>query len=118
MKKLCFVVLTALLSLQNTQAQSKIFGKIHSTDNTTFEFVNVLLMNALDTTLVKGTITDSLGQYEFDNVNPGSYFIKGSMVGFGNGVSDVIDYHGQYDLEISTISLTGGVELSEVVVKA
>ena len=118
MKKLCFVVLTALFTLQNTHAQSKIIGKIISSEGTAMEFVNVLLMNASDSSLVKGTITDSIGHYEFEDVTNGSYFVKGSMVGFGNGVSENFTFDNTSNVDIPGIMLTDGVELNEVVVTA
>jgi hypothetical protein len=117
MKKLCFVVLTAFLFLQNTQAQSKLLGKIIAQDNAPMEFVNVLLMNASDTSLVKGTITDSMGMYEFEDISPGDYLIQASMVGFGSSQSPSFSYDGS-KLLIKSITLNDGIELSEVVVTA
>src|SRR5210317_1306719 len=75
-------------------------------------------MNANDSSLVKGTITDSIGLYEFENSEAGTYFIKASMVGFGSGNSETINYDGTSKILIESISLIDGVELSEVVVKA
>ena len=44
--------------------------------------VNVLLLKAADSSMVKGAITDSKGKYIFKNVSAGKYQINYSSVGF------------------------------------
>lgn len=116
MKKLFLILFTSLFFLPKANAQSKIFGTISTADNEPIEFANVLLMNSQDSSLVKGTITDSLGRYSYDHVSPGSYFIKASMVGYGAGESAVFAYDGTNSLEVPLVNISDGVDLNEVVV--
>jgi len=51
--------------------------------------VSVLLLN-LDSTIVKGAVTDQAGQFRIEDVAAGSYFISASMVGYSGFVSQEI----------------------------
>jgi len=46
------------------------------------EFVNVVVMNQSDSTLVTGAVTDNKGKFEIDHVPMGSYFIRYSLLGY------------------------------------
>ena len=120
MKKLLLIVLPALVLLQNSfgQSQGTITGKVLDQDNRPLEFANVLLNRASDSLFLKGGITDSLGNYVFDQISEGEYFIQASMVGFGSGTSAPIKVNGSGPVAIGEIILTDGVQLSEVTVKA
>ena len=41
-----------------------------------FPFVNIALLNSLDSSNIKGTITDELGNYEFLNLKSGNYKLR------------------------------------------
>ena len=118
MKRLSTLFCSVIFLFNITQAQSKISGKIIAGENDPLEFVNVLLMNHADSTLAKGSITDSTGYYEFLNADNGSYYILASMVGFEEGASKAFTYDGQIDVALPEIQLQDGVELNEVFVTA
>ncbi len=120
MKKLLLIVLPALVLLQNSfgQSQGTITGKVLDQESRPLEFANVLLNRASDSLFLKGGITDSLGNYVFDQISEGEYFIQASMVGFGSGTSAPIKVNGSGPVTIGEIILTDGVQLSEVTVKA
>ncbi|HMG93905.1 MAG TPA: outer membrane beta-barrel family protein [Chryseolinea sp.] len=62
--------------------------------------VSVLLLN-LDSTIVKGAVTDQAGQFRIEDVAAGSYFISASMVGYSGFVSQEIH------AGVSNIALNG-----------
>lgn len=59
-----------------------IFGTIKGEDDQPLEFVNVMLYDAKDTTLVQGTVTDKDGNFIFHDCVPQIYLLRASMVGF------------------------------------
>ena len=117
MKKLFYILFIALI-VQNSYTQSSIQGKVLSTNTETLEFVNVVLRTSKDSSMVKGSITDSTGTFVFENVETGNYFIEASMVGFGNGQSALIFHDGNTDSNIKELTLQDGIQLSEVIVTA
>ncbi len=84
------------------------------------EFANVLLLNAADSSLVKGTISDSLGQFSLQNVPFNQYLISTRSIGFAPVYGPLFELsadnpnhdQGQMRLGESAISL------DEVVVKS
>ena len=63
------------------QGQS-IVGKVMEQNGSPLPSVNVLLLNSTDSSLVKGAVSDTLGNYIFDNVHQGSYLLSASMIGY------------------------------------
>ncbi|NBA86486.1 TonB-dependent receptor [Emticicia sp. CRIBPO] len=56
------------------------------------EFLSVVLLNAKDSTLAKGAITDVQGKYELKGMPAGSYFISVTGVGFTKTTSSIFEY--------------------------
>src|SRR5687768_9126963 len=79
-----FVLLFILSSLIAWQAfsQSQIRGKVQESDGKPLPFANVLLLNAKDSTLVKGMVSSEAGLYSLDRVGAGEYRIAATMVGY------------------------------------
>ncbi len=71
----------SLVLFSNLNAQT-IQGKILDKENKPQEFVNILLLNAADSTLHKGTITDVNGDFLFEDIANGKYLVAASMVGY------------------------------------
>jgi hypothetical protein len=94
-------------------AQSKIRGVVRDIHGSPIAAATVLLLNSTDSILVKGTVTNSTGNYYFDNIGAGKYFITSSSVGFlpgsigifpVNSNNEEID-HGVIELEPLPASL-------------
>lgn len=114
---------TLFLISQFAGAQSpekaQIVGKVTDKLGQPLDFTNVLLLNPKDSSLVKGTISDSTGVYLFEMVDQGSYLLSATMVGY-NAL-----YYGPFEVakassqvEIPTLKLEDGVALKEVTVTA
>ncbi|MBL7826249.1 MAG: TonB-dependent receptor, partial [Saprospiraceae bacterium] len=99
------------------QAQ-KISGVVLHSDGTPAEFATVLLHNAADSTLVKGAISNDTGNFDFEQIQTGKYFLRSNLVGSGAVVSDIFDYQG-VDLQLPSLKLqAAGKELAQVTITA
>ncbi|WP_071594887.1 outer membrane beta-barrel family protein [Pontibacter roseus] len=63
--------------------QATIAGKVLEGENKPMGYANVLLLQAADSSLVKGTLSDDTGAFLFEGVAVGRYKVVASMVGYG-----------------------------------
>lgn len=113
---LLLLFVTPLLHAQD-QEKSLLTGKVTDNANKPLDFTNVLLLNPKDSSLVKGTISDSTGTYIFEMVTKGTYLLSATLVGYN------ATYYGPFEvtanaMEIPTLPLEAGVALKEVTVTA
>ncbi len=114
--KSIFLTVTLLIGVSNLLFAQKITGQIVDDKAKPAEFVSIMLLQAQDSTLAKGAITDMDGKYELENVEKGKYFIRASLVGFKNVESPVFEYAGN-DLKINSLSMNIlSTELKEVTI--
>lgn len=73
---------------QNLPGKAKLSGAILDEKSQPFPFVNVLLLQAKDSVLVKGLAADENGKYVFDQVANGKYLVLVSMVGYQKNYSE------------------------------
>ncbi|TDE16483.1 TonB-dependent receptor domain-containing protein [Dyadobacter psychrotolerans] len=103
MKILIYFTVALLLSGSFVYAQTTSTGKVSGTvldeKSEIFPFVNVLLLNAKDSTLAKGLVSDDKGKFIFEQVAAGRYLTLVSMVGYQKEYSKV------FTVEIGLISL-------------
>lgn len=110
--KACVVL---LFITQALQAQTSIHGFVKSEDNKFIAGTSVLLLNAKDSALIKGTITPASGKFNFENIQPGNYIISASFSGFNFYYSKPIAIINKQDADAGTIQLTKEtVELNTV----
>lgn len=119
MKQLCFFILFSTLTFSSVFAQ-KITGIALDATGKPQEFANVLVLQAKDSSLVKGAVTDADGHFEIDNFaqnTEGGYFLQISMVGFKNFMSE--KFTATADKDFGSIKLqTLDQELKSVTVTA
>ncbi len=110
-------LLLGIIQITTTQAQI-IQGVVTDNLGKPVEFASVLLYRASDTTLIKGSATNTSGQYTLPQVDAGSYFINAQLVGMGVGATPVFEYKGG-DYSVPTIAMSDKtVELQGVVITA
>jgi hypothetical protein len=73
---------------QPLPGKAKLSGAVLDEKSLPFPFVNVLLLNARDSVLVKGLAADENGKYFFDQVANGKYLVLVSMVGYKKNYSE------------------------------
>ncbi|MEZ5042907.1 MAG: TonB dependent receptor [Saprospiraceae bacterium] len=95
-------------------AQGTIEGLVLDGNKEAIIGANVLLLNATDSSFVRGDITDGSGHYIFEKITNGSYFISTTMVGYNSFYTPTFNMTENADLRMDPIRLEGGVTLSEV----
>jgi len=113
-----YLLLVVLFASFNLQAQDGIIkGKVLDAENNPQEFVNVLLLNPADTSLIKGVVTNFEGEYTFEKLPADSYLISASMIGFNDAFAPIVKLTNN-TINLDPMILTEGVALSEVTVTA
>lgn len=65
-------------------------GSVKDSLNAALPYAAVGLLNAKDSSLVKGALCNDSGAYMFDNIKPGSYLIKVEVMGYPEQFSHII----------------------------
>jgi len=118
MMKVLIFTGTFLLYAINAEAQVIITGTILEENGTPLPTANVLLLHPSDSSLVKGAVTDHSGFYELNNIDPGSYLLSVSMIGFQRYMSSVFEVNRE-SIEFEEITLQVSMErMDEVGVTA
>lgn len=100
------------------QTQRTVSGTLLDEKDTALPFVNVLLLNAADSSLAKAVVTDLDGAYIIENITDNQYFIKASMVGyedFNSPIFNINEANKQVKFQPVKLQLSS-TELKEVVV--
>jgi outer membrane receptor protein involved in Fe transport len=77
-----FFLTVLLFTSHQLIAQHTISGKVEDTEKKEMPFVNVMLLQPKDSSLIKGTVTEDTGKYEITDVANGSYLLSISFMGF------------------------------------
>lgn len=78
-----FVPCLFVFSVHAQQTTSTILGVIaDKTSNNPIEFASVELLKISDSSVVKGTVTDAKGKFNFDQVKNGNYLLRYSFIGY------------------------------------
>jgi hypothetical protein len=108
-----------LFSFFFVQSQSKIHGNVFDENGEAVAFANVLTLNPVDSSLVKGMVTDVEGKYAFENITPGTYLLNITMLGYAPVYTPVEIDSENDDVDMGTTTLGENSEhLSEVEIVA
>jgi len=89
---LLLVVTTAFFMRANAQAKNgKISGTVIDGSSRIIESATITLRNSKDSSVAKISVADKSGNYAFDNIAPGKYFVSISAVGHQPGYSEPIE---------------------------
>ncbi len=118
--QLLILTISALFALNaNLIAQAQIIGTIADKSGKALPFSNILLLNAKDSSFVKGDIAKEDGSFAIQNVVMGRYLCQISMVGFTNKYSNVFLLTPQYLTQnLGKTVLTEVSELKTIEIKA
>jgi hypothetical protein len=109
-QKLLLVFLISNFPVSICSAQTKIYGKITDTSGKPVLYANVLLLNAKDSVLVKGTLTNESGRFTFENITKGKYLINTTHTGIEAIYSSVFEIpEKQESLDMGVIQLRKNV---------
>jgi hypothetical protein len=107
-----------LIGLQlSSFSQNAIRGSVTDSIKTPIPFCSMALLNASDSSLVKGNLSDSIGNFIFEKIKAGNYFIKFSSVGFSSASSTTFTVDSLTQLTLPPQILKAeGVNLGEVAI--
>jgi hypothetical protein len=116
MKSSLFILLS-ILTVFKAHSQHNINGKVTDLHDNPIVFANILLLNPLDSMLIKGAVSDNGGAYRLENVPEGKFLLNGYMLGYRKVYIPVI-INGR-DLVAPLLALEEELEgLEEVLVEA
>ncbi len=88
MKLTLTIILLFFFGTFSSTAQNTISGKITDETKTSLPFANIILYEKGSTENPKGVISDDHGDYYFENIKNGNYYIAISMLGFETKKND------------------------------
>ncbi len=95
-------------------AQAVIGGSIVDQSGEGIAFSNALLVNASDSSLIRGVISDENGQFIFEKIPTGVYLVQANMIGFNLAFSSLLDFDTQQSIQLDPLKLSSGVNLEGV----
>lgn len=118
-KKLCLLGLFVLGMYGSMWCQSIISGRVVDQDGTGVGFANILLLNAIDSSLVKGDLSEENGQWTLQASFSGSFFVRVSMLGYSDTDSQVFQIKKAEPIQVPDLQLqSGAIQLASVEVTA
>src|SRR4051812_37041707 len=105
-----------MLFIINKLSSQSVAGRISDSLNVPIAYSPVALLNAKDSTIYKGTITDEQGAYYFQKINPGNYLLKFSIPGLEEklGSSFQLDSNDKFDAGTTHLKNLKGIDLDEI----
>ncbi|WP_313672330.1 outer membrane beta-barrel family protein [Sphingobacterium multivorum] len=91
MKRYFYLLLLNFLITSFAYAQVKVTGKVHVENNVPLASATAYLMKAKTTVILKAVVTDENGEYQFSDIQAGSYYVEAKMVGYTTNKSNVFD---------------------------
>ncbi|QQT30542.1 TonB-dependent receptor [Sphingobacterium multivorum] len=117
MKRYFYLLLLNFLIASFAYAQVKVTGNVRVENNVPLASATAYLMKAKTTVILKAVVTDENGEYQFSDIQAGSYYVDVKMVGYTANKSNVFDIN-KSDYKIPTILLnTDTRKLQEVAVE-
>ncbi len=77
-----FLTIVLLLFCTAINAQTRLSGNLKDTNNLEVAYATVFLFQMPDSTFYKGTVTDSNGRFDFENIARGEYTLAVNSIGF------------------------------------
>lgn len=112
------LIATAFVLLAFSSIAQNIKGMVKDADGKTLANASVSLLNAKDSSVIKLAVTNTAGEYQFQNIKEGKYLTNVSYVGYTATYSPVFEVAGS-DVNIAAVSLTKlSAALKDVVVTA
>lgn len=104
---LTILVTITLSKVSHAQTKSNlIIGKVVDHQKSPLVSVSISLLKGSDSSLLKITVTDKEGKYEFANLGDGTYRVSISAVGYLTSISPVLTLAGGNKKEMELVSLT------------
>ena len=107
-------LLILVCNFHSLNAQISVHGKLADMEGNNLAYATISLLK-IDSTFIEGTITDTLGYYQFENLKSGTYLLAFSCMGYKSKVSNI--FITEEHLKIPLFSLeSDNITLDELVV--
>jgi hypothetical protein len=117
MKNLLLIIFLSF-SAFSINAQHSLSSKLLDGQGEPVMFANVVLYSASDSKMIKVESSDENGQFNFRNLENGTYYIEASFIGYANFKSEPINIQSDDIVLSDFIMEVNTVELETAVVKA
>ncbi|GGH09585.1 TonB-dependent receptor domain-containing protein [Mucilaginibacter phyllosphaerae] len=77
-----FVFTAGAVNAQNAKTTTAIHGILQNDQAKPMDYATVTLLRAKDSSVVKGTLTNDAGKYQFEGITAGRYMVKATTVGY------------------------------------
>lgn len=118
MKKLLFAFCLAYINLLTFAQQNRVIGIVKDENNNSIAYAGVTIFNKVDSTLIKGVLTEKDGSFEINGIKNGNYFIKIFFLGYEDWYSEPFEMTASnsfIDLNITQLKLlTTTLKVTEV----
>jgi iron complex outermembrane receptor protein len=104
-RKSPLLALLFIFAFDLTSTATNIKGFVFDQNKTPLEFINVIVYNATDSSLVKAGVTESNGSFVFENLKIESIYIRTNFIGFEDFTSEIIDASAKETIDLGTIEL-------------
>ncbi|MBP1637787.1 MAG: TonB-dependent receptor [Bacteroidetes bacterium] len=82
LQRICLLIISTIVCIGTVKADGIVRGKILDKNNRPIEFATAALVNPKSNTLIKGSASNSTGEFVIDKVQEGNYVLAVSMVGY------------------------------------
>lgn len=106
MKRLFFFLSSLLFLNFSASAQAHLSGSVLDGTGQPLADASVLLLDARDSSLVKGALGDGRGRYAFENVRAGRYRLSASRVGYAPVLSEPVEVSEAAPAALPPLTLT------------
>ena len=111
--KILYILLILFISTGVTFAQtgkpaSKISGSLLDENGKPMDYATVSLLNAQDSTVIKGTLSNETGTYNFEHINAGTYIIKATVVGYVKAATKVTVTESSSNVTVPVLKMQPG----------
>jgi outer membrane receptor protein involved in Fe transport len=98
MKNYTITLLLLPIFCVSIYGQTIIKGQLLDAQSEPLSYANVLLLEATDSTLIKGTVTDDAGLYTLKNIDKGNYLLSFEMIGYEKHLQQILAADEMVDL--------------------
>ncbi|MDR3009783.1 MAG: TonB-dependent receptor [Sphingobacterium sp.] len=91
MKRYFYLLLLNFLMVSFSYGQMKVTGKVQTDNNVPLASATAYLMKAKTAIILKAVVTDENGEYQFSDIQTGSYYIDVKMIGYTSNKSNTFD---------------------------
>ena len=105
MKNILFLFLLSISHFAYSQSVSRLQGNVISSKKKGLPFVTISLLKASDSNMVKASISNESGSYDFFVTTPDLYLIEFSLVGYEKSYSSVFRIEAGKNVQLDDITL-------------